>query len=211
MSTGVAAGLALGLYGAGLIVTFGVRSWAHRRRTGSSGFRGLSGAFGSVEWWGGALFAAALVLSALGPALALAGLVEAFASPEWVRWVGLLTVVAALVGVLVAQAGMGASWRVGVDAEERTGLVTTGPFAKVRNPVFTAMIAALLGLTLMVPGLATLAGLLALVVAVELQVRFVEEPYLVRVHGPAYLSYARTAGRFVPGLGRLLSVAPDRR
>lgn len=107
---------------------------------------------------------------------------------------------------------MGTSWRIGVDAQERTDLVTTGPFASVRNPVFTAMITALLGMTLMVPHLATLAALLALVVAVELQVRFVEEPYLVRVHGQAYLSYARTAGRFVPGLGRLRGlVAPDRR
>ena len=61
---------------------------------------GLSGAFGSVEWWGGVLFAAVLVLGALGPALALAGLVEPVASPGWLSWVGLLAVVVGLAGVL---------------------------------------------------------------------------------------------------------------
>ncbi|WP_447925971.1 methyltransferase family protein [Georgenia muralis] len=213
MSTGVAAWLALCLYGAGLVAAFGLRSWAHRRRTGSSGFRGLSGPFGSLEWWGGVLFAAALVLGGLGPALALSGLVEVFAwTPGWLSWVGLIAVVAAMAGVLVAQGGMGASWRIGVDADERTDLVTTGPFAKIRNPIFSAMVTALLGMTLMVPGVVTVAALLALVVAVELQVRFVEEPYLVRVHGQAYLSYAQTAGRFVPGVGRLSGPeAQDRR
>jgi hypothetical protein len=33
-------------------------------------------------------------------------------------------------------------------------------------------------------------------------VRCVEEPYLIRVHGDAYRSYARAVGRFLPGIGR---------
>ncbi|MET9817325.1 MULTISPECIES: hypothetical protein [unclassified Streptomyces] len=51
----------------------------------------------------------------------------------------------------------------------------------------------------MVPNILALASLLALIVAVELQVRVVEEPYLRTVHGPAYLEYRARAGRFVPG------------
>ena len=43
-----------------------------------------------------------------------------------------------------------------------------------------------LGLTLMVPNLAAVAALLTLVAAVQLQVRAVEEPYLVAVHGEGY-------------------------
>ena len=56
--------LALGLYLIGLVAAFGVRSWLHRARTGSTGFRGISGAAGSAGWWGGILFAAALLLGA---------------------------------------------------------------------------------------------------------------------------------------------------
>ncbi|GAA4289104.1 hypothetical protein [Georgenia daeguensis] len=65
------------------------------------------------------------------------------------------------------------------------------------------MLAALLGMTLLVPSAVTTAALLCLLVAVELQVRVVEEPYLLRTQGQAYASYAATVGRFLPGLGRL--------
>ncbi|HLS74191.1 MAG TPA: hypothetical protein VK046_10500 [Actinomycetaceae bacterium] len=36
----------------------------------------------------------------------------------------------------------------------------------------------------------------------EIQVRLVEEPYLLRTHGPAYARYTARVGRFLPGLGR---------
>ncbi|MFE7277216.1 methyltransferase [Streptomyces sp. NPDC057623] len=77
-----------------------------------------------------------------------------------------------------------------------------GPFARVRNPIFTAMAVTGLGITLMVPNVLAVAALAALIIAVELQVRVVEEPYLRAVHGAAYTAYAATAGRFVPGIGR---------
>lgn len=37
----------------------------------------------------------------------------------------------------------------------------------------------------------------------QIQVRRVEEPYLARVHGVAYETYAGRTGRFLPGIGRL--------
>lgn len=61
--------------------------------------------------------------------------------------------------------------------------MTGGPFRWVRNPIFSAMIVCTLGLVVLVP--CTLA-LAALIVGVELQVRLVEEPYLVRTHGEVY-------------------------
>ena len=204
MTTDAVAATALILYIAGLLITFGVRAWAHRRRTGSSGFNGFSGAAGSPGWWGGALFLAALVLGAAGPGLALTGVLT---PPEalrgWLPWVGLVVAVLGFAGVVAAQSGMGSSWRVGVKPGERTELVTAGPFAVARNPIFTAMCAALLGMALMVPTPVTGAAFLALVLAVQLQVRAVEEPYLLATHGQRYAAYAATVGRFVPGLGHL--------
>jgi protein-S-isoprenylcysteine O-methyltransferase Ste14 len=58
------------------------------------------------------------------------------------------------------------------------------------------------GLLALVPNVVALGGLLALLLAVQLQVRWAEEPYLARLHGPAYAAYAARAGRFVPGVGR---------
>ncbi|MGY5883100.1 hypothetical protein [Modestobacter lacusdianchii] len=55
------------------------------------------------------------------------------------------------------------------------------------------------------------AALAALVVAVQLQVRSIEEPYLRAVHGAAYLAFATRAGRFLPGIGRLPAPADPER
>ncbi|WP_267284165.1 methyltransferase family protein [Amycolatopsis japonica] len=69
--------------------------------------------------------------------------------------------------------------------------------------MFTAMIAAALEITLLAPNLVAFAGLVALAAAIEIQVRAVEEPYLLTAHGSAYRDYASRTGRFLPGLGRL--------
>lgn len=98
---------------------------------------------------------------------------------------------------------MGQSWRVGVNHSETTELVRDGMFALVRNPIFTAVIFTAIGLTLVAPNPLAIAAAFTLIVAVELQVRTVEEPYLIATHGDAYLAYARTAGHFVPGIGTL--------
>lgn len=198
-----AAVAALTLYIAGLVTAFGVRSWIHYRRTGTTGFRALTGGTGPAERWGGILFAAAVVLGAAAPTLVLTGTTAPMDLPEGIRWFGLAVAIVGFVGVLAAQTGMGASWRIGVDANEHTGLVTSGAFAVVRNPIFTAMLIALLGLALLVPTAVSAAAFLVLLLAVEIQVRLVEEPYLHSTHGHAYVSYTQRVGRFLPGLGRL--------
>ena len=58
------------------------------------------------------------------------------------------------------------------------------------------------GLAALLPNLLSVAAFASLLLAVELQVRFIEEPYLRRAHGDAYASYCRRVGRFVPGIGR---------
>ena len=116
--------------------------------------------------------------------------------------VGLVLGVLGGIGTVVAQLAMGDSWRIGVDTSERTELVTGGPFEIVRNPIFTAMLAAALGLTLLVPNVLALVGFVALLIGLELHVRLVAEPYLLRTHGGRYRRYAGRTGRFMPGLGR---------
>lgn len=188
-------------------LAFGVRTVRQVRATGSTGFKGMSGRPGSAGWFGGVLFVAALVLGLAAPLLDLAGLARSVAALDSSAWhaLGLVLFLVGLAGTLVAQGTMGASWRVGVDEDERTELVTAGPFAYVRNPIFSAMIPSFLGIALLVPNVAALAGIAALVAAVEIQVRLVEEPYLLRTHGARYAGYASQVGRFVPGVGKLAS------
>ena len=201
---------ALLLYVVLIVLAFGVKSWHQRRATGSSGFRGISGSPGSTEWWGGVLFVLALVLGVAAPIADLAGLIEpigALDSPAG-NAVGLVLAGAGAGLSLAAQHAMGRSWRVGVDEGERTELVISGPFGIVRNPFFAALVPASLGLALMVPNVVALAALACLVAAAEIQVRLVEEPYLLATHGDEYAAYASAVGRFVPGVGRLDRPAP---
>ena len=73
----------------------------------------------------------------------------------------------------------------------------------MRNPIFTGMVAFSVGIALLVPNLPTLVGAALAVVAIEVQVRLVEEPNLVAVHGAATAAGPSRTGRFLPGLGRL--------
>ena len=197
--------VALGCYALYLALAFVLRSVIQRRRTGSTGFKGVSGDPGSMEWWAGALFVVALIVGALAPILDVTGLLDPIGALDGpgAHVLGLVLFGLGLAATLYAQLKMGESWRVGVDESERTALVTDGPFALVRNPIFAAMIPTSLGLALMVPNVVAWAGFAALVLALEIQVRLVEEPYLRRVHGQAYARYAASTGRFAPGVGRM--------
>lgn len=198
--------LALVLFGIYFGVAFVLRTALLVRRTGDHGFRGLSGWPGSARWWAGVLFAVSLLAGLAGPIAALAGLdpIGVLDRPE-IAALGAAAAVLGITATVLTQYAMGTSWRIGVDAAETTTLVTTGPFALVRNPVFTAMAITGLGLTLITPNpiALALAGALTLLIALQLQVRVVEEPYLLTTHGATYRQYAATTGRFVPGFGRL--------
>ena len=198
------AAVALVLYVTWALVAFGLRTLVQVRRTGDTGLRLGGGRPGSVEWFAKVLFVVALVLGVAAPVAELAGwstLVPAL-ERSGIAWVGVVVTVVGILATVGAQIRMGDSWRIGVDAAERTELVTGGPFSLVRNPIFTAMLVTTVGLVLMVPNVVALIGLLVLVVGLELQVRVVEEPYLRAAHGVVYVAYERRVGRFVPGLGR---------
>jgi protein-S-isoprenylcysteine O-methyltransferase Ste14 len=192
--------MALVMYGAWLFAAFGVRTVVQWRRTGDTGWRGVSGRFGSAEWFAGVLFVVALVFGALGPILVLVGN-RTIAVPSLLQGIGSLLAVVGISLTIAAQLSMRDSWRIGVDASERTELRTSGMFRLVRNPIFTAMAITASGMLLMVPTAVSLVGLVALIVALHLQVRVVEEPYLLRTHGESYENYRSTAGRFLPRIG----------
>ncbi|MBP6571894.1 MAG: isoprenylcysteine carboxylmethyltransferase family protein [Gemmatimonadales bacterium] len=184
-------------------LAFGLRTYLQFRRTGSSGFRGISGRPFSAAWLGGVLFALALFASIAAPFLALTSVDAPLVPSSWpVDIAGAGAFAGGTLFLLWSQGAMGTSWRIGVDASEVTGLVTAGPFAWVRNPIFSGMMLSAAGFVLLLPTRLAVASYAMLVLAIELQVRFVEEPYLERTHGETYHRYRAAVGRFIPGLGR---------
>jgi protein-S-isoprenylcysteine O-methyltransferase Ste14 len=104
---------------------------------------------------------------------------------------------------VASQTAMGRSWRADVDPDGRTPLVMTGPFRSVRNPILGSTAVTVLGLALVVPNVFAALMLVTSLAAWQIQVRLVEEPYLLALHGDEYRRYAGRTGRFVPGIGRL--------
>lgn len=194
---------ALILYVVFAVVALGWRTWLQWRRTGDTGLR-MHAQPGTLHWWTSLGFVAAIVTGVAAPVAGRNGLDPlAVLDNDAARAVGTVLAITGIVATGLAQWQMGASWRIGVDRSERTGLVTGGVFGIVRNPIYTAVIVTGLGLALMVGNVVAVAGVLALVAALEVQVRFVEEPYLRSTHGTSYDAYASVAGRFLPGIGRL--------
>jgi protein-S-isoprenylcysteine O-methyltransferase Ste14 len=203
MSPVAAAAVALALLTVFGLLGFAWRAWLQRRRTGSTGFRGISGKIGSTEWVAGVGFLVALVVAVVGPLLQLSGVITPLPGLQ-VEVIQIAGIGLALLGIVLtvwAQLDMGDSWRVGVDASETTALVHTGMFGRVRNPIYTAMLTFDFGLALVTPNFVSIAGSVLAFAALELQVRRVEEPYLRDKHGAAYRGYTASIGRFIPGIG----------
>jgi protein-S-isoprenylcysteine O-methyltransferase Ste14 len=100
-----------------------------------------------------ALFVLALLLALAGPALQLAGSVRAIAALDTplARTLGVTLACARITFTVIGQLAMGEAWRIGVDPGERTTLVTSSPFAVVRNPIFAAMMPVFAGVALLAP------------------------------------------------------------
>ncbi len=110
--------------------------------------------------------------------------------------VGLALLLISMIWTIIAQGHMKNSWRVGIDAESQTELITTGFFSISRNPIFLGMIISLLGLFLSTPNAITAIFLILSYVLIQVQIRL-EEEYLTKIHGDAYLSYKRRVRRLL--------------
>ncbi len=96
---------------------------------------------------------------------------------------------------------MGRNWRMAVTPGAPTELVTTGPFASVRHPIYALSIGLMLCTLAVVPTLPVLCIAAVHIVLMLVKVHN-EERYLHGVHGAAYADYCRHTGRFVPRLRR---------
>jgi len=101
---------------------------------------------------------------------------------------------------LLAQHQMGEAWRIGVDPDEETSLITNGLYHYVRNPIYTGLFLGGIGLLLVSPSIILLIGILAFYVSIELFVKRVEEPYLLDQFGDEFRDWCGSTGRYFPRL-----------
>jgi protein-S-isoprenylcysteine O-methyltransferase Ste14 len=186
-------------YAGFLTAAFGWRTLAAKRSRGESGWREP---VSRLDAFGETTCAVGCLATLLAPPLAAAGVVGQV-TDRWPLPRGAAAVTLLAAGTVVAmwaQRHLAGEWRAGVEASE--SLVTTGPFARVRNPFYVGCFLAAASVLVAVPSTTALIGLVLHLVAAEVIVRKVEEPILSTAHGAAFARYRQRTGRFLPGLGR---------
>lgn len=113
-----------------------------------------------------------------------------------INYVGLGLLFISLVWTVIAQGNMKNSWRIGIDTDTKTELVTSGLFAISRNPIFFGMILSLVGLFLTTPNALTALFLTLGYVLIQIQIRL-EEEFLIKEHGQTYIDYKQKVRRLI--------------
>jgi len=117
-------------------------------------------------------------------------------------WIGVMLCIIGIISASYCQFAMGKNWRMGVDPDEKTELITSGIYSKIRNPIYTACMVYGLGLLVLAPNVLMLITGLVGFYAVKAYVRDIEEPYLIGLHGEEYVRYMESTGSFLPNFGK---------
>ncbi len=184
-----------------LLLTMALPHWRLMRQTGQKAFvvpndDSAQGFIGKVFRLLFLMSLLVLLINAFVPTWRPYLLPAYFLEGNWVKWSGLVLLHCSLLFIVFAQIQMSRSWRVGFDEKQKTELVTTGVFKFSRNPIFLGMLTTMVGLFLALPNALTFAVFLLTYVVLQIQVRL-EEVYLRKVHGSAYLEYEKKVGRWV--------------
>jgi protein-S-isoprenylcysteine O-methyltransferase Ste14 len=109
--------------------------------------------------------------------------------------IGWIFLIVSLIVVWFSQSKMANSWRIGIDEDNSTKLVTNGMFSISRNPIFLGIMIVNIGLFLTIPNAFTLLILSLSTISVNTQIRL-EEDFLKREFGNEYIEYAGKVRRW---------------
>ncbi|MGH9837592.1 MAG: methyltransferase family protein [Blastocatellia bacterium] len=182
-------------------LAFAWRSYLIWKRTGRNPYR--LGATDSAHDFIGVLFRLTMIACA-GVVLIYSFWSEGYRFLAPIVWLqhpmlvvlGVALLLVSLIWILIAQQQMGESWRIGIDHEQKTALVSRGVFRLSRNPIFLGMRATLLGYFLVLPNAVSLAILVLGDALMQIQVRL-EEEYLAHTHGEEYEQYRHQIRRWL--------------
>ena len=111
-------------------------------------------------------------------------------------YIGWALLILSLLFVWFAQSNMKESWRIGIDEENKSELVTNGFFAISRNPIFLGIMIANIGLFLVLPNAFTLLIIALSTVSINTQIRL-EEEFLLKEFEEKYQDYKAKVRRWI--------------
>jgi protein-S-isoprenylcysteine O-methyltransferase Ste14 len=114
-----------------------------------------------------------------------------------VQWSAVGVAICALALTMACWRRMGKSWRMGIDPDEKTHLIVSGPYAYVRHPIYALSSVLMISSAVAVPSIAMIAIAVLHCGLLQWEARR-EEAYLIETHGQAYRDYLASVGRFIP-------------
>ena len=117
--------------------------------------------------------------------------------PSWLRWGGFALGLGTLVFWTWTQSALGKEWSPQLQLREAHHLVTTGPYARIRHPIYTATMS--IGMAFALVTANWVLVLLAAVTIIMLIARVPrEEQMMLDEFGEEYEAYMQRTGRFFP-------------
>lgn len=115
--------------------------------------------------------------------------------PRSVGIAGLLLLYGALFLFVIALRDLKEAWRFGIDREQKTLLITTGIYGKIRHPIYTALKIAATATLFLFPNLFFLCVTVPVFVGLTF-LALLEEDFLRDNFGETYENYCRKTRRF---------------
>ncbi len=116
---------------------------------------------------------------------------------QFIGFLAALMAIAALYLSFYCWREMGKSWRIGIDPNDKTPLVTTGPYRWSSHPIYSLSMLLAMSTLMAVPTMLMLV-VVALHITLLVQEALREEKDLMDKHGQQYALYRQQVGRFLP-------------
>jgi protein-S-isoprenylcysteine O-methyltransferase Ste14 len=117
----------------------------------------------------------------------------------WPFWLGAAVTVAGLLFAVWAREHLGRNWSRSVTIKQDHELITTGPYAVVRHPIYTGSLAGFLGMAIAISQVRGVIALVLMFFVFWAKLRL-EEEWMRSHFGEAYATYAHQTAALAPYL-----------
>ena len=120
-------------------------------------------------------------------------------SGVWSFSIGAVVTVAGLLFAVWARQHLGGNWSRAVTIKQDHELITTGPYAKVRHPIYTGILTGFLGTAIALSQVRGVIGFVLVFLVLWAKLRM-EEKWMRSQFGEAYVTYAHKTAALAPYL-----------
>jgi protein-S-isoprenylcysteine O-methyltransferase Ste14 len=117
----------------------------------------------------------------------------------WPFWLGATVTIAGLLFAIWAREHLGSNWSRSVTIKQDHELITTGPYAVVRHPIYTGILTGFLGMAIAISQVRGFIVFVLIFLVLWIKLRM-EEQWMRSQFGETYATYAHQTAALVPYL-----------